>query len=117
MLTEKCKKDFEEWYFNLTNNDTAIIETGDAGYYLCDFFDDLPFSMQYGVYVDFFDENEIRIELQIHTDPTMSGARFKKIRPEILYGGRYYNVGASFGSRNIARESAIKKANEIYNSK
>ena len=73
------------------------------------------FSEQYGVYVDFGDSVGANIELQVRTEPTMQGAKLKSFRPEILYKGRFYNVSASFSTRERAREQAVLKLMEIYN--
>ena len=105
-LTGQCEIDFKRW--RISKKDS----------YLKDWvFEELMPSMQYGVYVDFFDSVKIVIELQIHTTPTMQGGSFRCIRPSILSVGKFYNVGASFVVRDRARSEAIKKANEIYNLK
>ena len=109
ILTGKAENEFFEWYrstdFKVRN------QPGLALFY------NYPESMQYGVYVDFFDSVKIMIELQVHTSRTMQGGSFKCIRPVILSDGKFYNVGASFGTRERARTAAIKKVNEIYNLK
>jgi len=105
-LTGKCKEDFEKW--RISKKDSYLKHC---------FFEELMPSMQYGVYVDFFDSVKIMIELQVHTSRTMQGGSFKCIRPVILSDGKFYNVGASFGTRERARTAAIKKVNEIYNLK
>jgi len=108
-LTGKPEKDFFEWYRN--TDFKSRNQPGLALFYnYCD-------SMQYGVYLDFFDSIGIMIELQVQVTPTMQGGFFKCIRPSILSDGRFHNVLASFGTRERARTEAIKKANEIYNLK
>jgi len=112
ILTGKCKKDFENWLIgNPYDYDEPILYQEMPDFY------NLPKSFQYGVYVDFFDSVKIMIELQVHTSRTMQGGSFKCIRPVILSDGKFYNVGASFGTRERARTAAIKKVNEIYNLK
>ena len=118
MLTGKCKEAFEKWLsdsrkiaFGIANHNGE----GGALYYMADLFDGLDFSCQYGVIVDFFDSVGIKIEIQVRIEPTMQGSRFRFFRPELLYKGRFYNVGASFGERGKSRKAAIEKANEIYN--
>ena len=108
-LTGKAEKDFFEWY-----RSTDFKSRNQPGLAL---FYNYSNSMQYGVYVDFFDSIGIMIELQVHVSPTMQGGSFKCIRPVILSNGRFHNVGASFGLRERARTAAIEKANEIYNLK
>jgi len=106
-LTGKAEKDFFEWYRN--TDFKSRNQPGLALFYnYCD-------SMQFGVYVDFFDSVGIIIELQVHVTPSMQGRRFECIRPVILSNGKFCDVGASFGTRERARTAAIKKANEIYN--
>lgn len=57
MLTDKTKEAFEEWYYKLINSQEYKAKDF---YYDMDF---LPFSMQYGVMVDFFWENKIPITI------------------------------------------------------
>ena len=111
-LTGKCKNDFIEFLLNTDCKYSLNIEEGQL---VSDAFFECPLSMQYGVYIDFFDSVKIMIELQVHVSPTMQGGSFKCIRPSILSDGRVHNVGASFRVRERARFAAIKKANEIYN--
>ena len=104
-LTGKCKKDFEKWFS----------EKSESHYRLVEWFEALDVSMQYGVYVDFFDSVGMMIELQVHVDPTMQGGSFKKFKAVILFKGRFVNVPNGYGKRYNARTEAIKKANELYN--
>ena len=104
-LTGKCKDDFEKYLNKLRKHDTErkfadvemILES--QGYY----FEDIPQSMQYGVYVDFFDSLGIDIDV------------FKS--KFIL---KFYNTvngleSYPFKTRQEARTKAIEKANELYN--
>ena len=98
-LTGKCKEEFEERYESLDI----------PHYYFNVEFKDFPFSMQYGVYVDFFDS--VNIEIEIHN------------RKDYLEGWRFFirpcNIiieNDEFKTRQEAQTEAIKKANEIYNS-
>jgi len=116
-LTGQCKNHFEHWYYEKYYK-SFIKSKFLVDYHFGGFFDsfyELNDSMQYGVYVDFFDSVKIVIELQVRTTPTMQGGSFTCIRPSILSVGKFYNVGASFVVRDRARTEAIKKANEIYN--
>jgi hypothetical protein len=89
-LTGKCKEDFEKWR-KKQNYDV------DAP-----FFYDLKYSMQYGVYVDFFD---IYGSI-IHSEkPTRSGEWEIFVSDKILIKE----------TRTELRISTIEKANEIYN--
>jgi hypothetical protein len=94
-LTGKCKEDFEKWYFDNDKNVYIDLKS----------FYSLDESMQYGVYVDFFDSVGIDIDI------------FKT--PE----GKYLSAVEMEGNDNIhntrqeARTAAIEKANELYNNK
>ena len=97
-LTGKCKEDFEKWY------DISDIEGTPESVEWFDFYDS---SMQYGVYVDFFDSVDLSINITIYKE------------------GKWYDVDINdewvgnghAKTRQEAREQAILKANEIYNSK
>ena len=83
-LTGKCKEEFEEWLQYLT-------------------WEQYPISMQYGVYVDFFDSVGIRISMN----------QFNK-----EYWFDIYPQAEDcecLKTRTEARIAAIEKANEIYN--
>jgi len=112
-LTGKAKKDFEKWYRNYIGNHKGRNLLIDGTYN--SFFKKLPQSMQYGIFVDFFDSVGMMIELQVHVDPTMQGGCFKKFKAVILFKGRFVNVPNGYGKRYNARTEAIKKANELYN--
>ena len=93
ILTGKCKEDFYKWY----------VRTGNVHYSAPNLFLRLPKSMQYGVYVDFFDSVEIRISMN----------QFKNTY--------WYDIEKTgdesdeLKTRQEAREQAILKANEIFN--
>ena len=107
-LTGKCQEDFKKWISNeFEPNEHGIIVNasyeGDIEVYASDNFDILPKSMQYGVYVDFFDSVGIRISMNqfnneywFDIDPQGIDSECLKTRPE-------------------ARAAAIEKANEIKN--
>ena len=68
-LTGKCKEDFYKWLsndFDLEENPITINASyeGDIEVYISEHFDNLSKSMQYGVYVDFFDSVGIRISIR-----------------------------------------------------
>ncbi len=106
----RFEKDFEAW---LVKNEICVIIFSDGEYTVL--FDHNPLSMQWGVYVDFFDENGIYI--------TDGSGRF-------TLSDRYYywalEVHGERGqmednttskNRQEARKTALEKAIEIYNSK
>jgi hypothetical protein len=94
MLKGKAKEDFEKWFCQQKDLRHGI-----------DFLEDIPFSMQYGVYVDWFDSVGINIDVK-------TGGK-----------GWYYSIfvknyesSDNYYCRNEARTKAIEKACEIYNS-
>ena len=104
-LTGKCKEDFEKWFIlDFNNRIPAYLETKYAHEDLKEFstFND---SMQYGVYVDFFDSVGIRLEC-IYDSYSSN---------EWYVGINCISQKGSFKLRTDARTEAIKKANEIYN--
>ena len=97
-LTGQCKEDFCYWW---VGNPKKIKGVSEA-YYNGEKFESLPDSMQYGVLIDFFESEDIRIN----------------IHSEIDYIQAYVNdndLGNHFQFIKEARTEAIKKANEIYN--
>lgn len=105
-LTNKCKLDFQQWFCSNDNhhglNDYQI--SLDKKYRMS-LFNQLTPSMQYGVYVDFFDLNGIIVQASKYT------------------GGYMYFVTTTLAAyqqfsaldRPEARSQAIIKANELYN--
>jgi len=98
-LTDKCKTDFEKWYFNFKYHKNGLHKTNVA------YFKTLPLSMQYGVYVDFFDSVDIDICIYFG-----DGGGYEVN----IYAKKYYALDRNT-TRQEAREQAIEKANEIYN--
>ena len=106
-LTGKCKQDFEKWLYS--NRSKYIM------FALYDYFNfiQLPHSIQYGVYVDFFDSVGIVIDVSPNS--------YEKSR---IGDGFEWWISKESGSVNDftprtrpeARTKAIEKANEIYNS-
>jgi len=95
-LTGKCKEDFEKWRKKQNYN-------VDAPYFY-----ELKYSMQYGVYVDFFDSVGIEIEITKWDEDTWQCLVSNK---KTLIADELYDMY----SRLEARTAAITKANEIYN--
>ena len=119
-LTEKCKEDFEKWLERPLKEDehegqcTWIGEEEATLYniWTTEYFYQLPFSMKYGVYVDFFDSVGIYIK-----DRKISNIkRFMCIIEDEK--GRHLNNYIEQGflkTRKEVRTEAIENANEIYN--
>jgi len=105
MLTGRCKEDFEKWYKENGFNDP--VPKHDMR-----FFYTKHFSMQYGVYVDFFDSVGLFIELGCVTENDYD---FTIIIDKAPQDGNNFEFEMNFKTRQEAREQSIKKANEIYN--
>ena len=94
-LTGKCKEDFEKWYekHNLKVSWVSLDLI----------FKHLPDSMQYGVYIDFFDSVGIIIEVTYDNLPMEFDCYVNNEK------------WTGFFTRQEARTKAIEKASEIYN--
>ena len=101
-LTGKCKADFEKWLCKEHNY------TDDEGIPYANDFYELPNSMQYGVYVDYFDS--VGIIIEITTD-------HKKIPTFWVDINNKQVDDIELNTRQESRTKAIEKANEIYNEK
>lgn len=101
MLTNRCEKDFEKWACN--NGYCVMSESHGLSYDYSESWYDLPFSMQYGVLIDFFDSVGI-----LMVDGYYG---YRIVVPEEI------KINQKTKTRQEAREQVILKANEIYNSK
>lgn len=113
-LTGKCREDFEKWYVKqgLNFNVVTDVEGNKDTYYIpVSYFNDYPQSMQYGVYVDFFDSVGIRISIRNIGDSYWYVINYPNKK------GLQDRYEGKFMSRPKARTAAIEKANEIHNSK
>jgi hypothetical protein len=104
-LTEQAKKRFERW-FVLTEFPMPIITPMQTA--IQDFYD-LPDSMKFGVYVDFFDFEEVFI--------TINCENFDRYQIEVwqLHIEGWFEDEKE--TRHEARTKAIEKANELLNQK
>lgn len=100
-MKDKFKEDFKKWFYkNLTLKYTFDLEH---------WFPYLPFSMRYGILVDFFDSVGVFIlinkqfDLEVYDFNIDNGTDF------------YESETFEFKTRHEARTEAIKKAKEIYN--
>src|SRR4030065_1375280 len=107
-LTGKCKVYFEKWIskqkYSITHDvgerQMNIVNLGSM-------FNQLPTSMKYGVYLDFFDS----LDMQIYIKPTMSNKWSVYID---FFGHHILTDYLTKDTRQEARTEVIKKANEIY---
>ena len=101
-LTGKCKTAFKIWFIeNITLKSSEIIY---ESFILSDFYNLTP-SMQYGVYVDWFDSTGMDIEIAVTPS-------FREYYCMINDDADDPDL---FKTRHEARTKAISKANEIYN--
>lgn len=115
-LIGQCKIDFGKWFittfvkeFPSENTEGLLIKTPElvlSNFYIS------PFSMQYGVYVDWFDSVGIYILEGYY--PFLFGGHTYAF--SIREKSKKYSIDESFNSRYESRTEAIKKVNEIYNS-
>lgn len=127
MLTGRCKIEFNNWFEDFKEDALKKAKP----YFFIPYYENfiaMPFSMQYGVYVDFFDNVGIIVDVQPVLD--YNDKCYTKIYSVIsnvtelnheyneIDGKSEYNREPSdHKTRQEAREQAIKKANDIYNSK
>lgn len=93
MLTDKCKKKFNEWYYCAYH-----MEYSDFN------FDQLPFEMQSGVYLAFFDSVGIVVSVD-----ELDNLWCSFVNDDSRHND--WNIP----SRPEALKEAIKQANKIYN--
>jgi len=117
-LTGKCRTDFKKWFTdNLERKE--IGEITDGGWFVTeilidDVWKDLPLSMQYGVFVDFFDSVGIMIDLRfIYMLQSYERIVYFKDRQNSKDTTLYNKL---HDTHQEARIESIKKANELYNS-
>lgn len=103
IISGKCKEDFETWYKSKKYKLSHYREeySGDG---LC--FLDLNLSMQFGVFVDFFDTVGIPININRYSERN-DWQWDITTKPNII----------DANSRPEARKASLEKANEIYNAK
>ena len=94
-LTGKCKEEFEKWFVKDIDIDEDEFFNNDTMLYL--FYTERE-SMQYGVYVDFFDSVEIQ---------------GKKLFSTVFK--RYYEDKTDDFTHNDIVENSIITSNELYN--
>lgn len=108
ILTGKCKDYFEKW---IENKKFSILhDVGDIQMNIVplgDMFEQLHFSMQYGVLIDFFDS------VGLYIDDWGETTRWEWAVHKIP--NEWWDAEHSVITRQEARTKAIEKANEIYN--
>jgi len=120
MLTGKAKEDFEKWICSKSVKEFALnyLEmtqkkfSNQINLSILNAFNCSPFSMQYGVYVDFFDSVGIKISISDMNEKYIYCVTFPIISE---YGITDTFISPNINTRTEARQKAIEKANEIYN--
>ena len=112
ILTGETKLDFERW---LHSNDVLIKDGIYDDTYLTDVFEELPLNLRYASIIEWFDSVGIYISIN-YVD------FYDELRNNTGFETYVTNKGLSVkfrsvSSRQEATLQAIKKANEIYNSK
>lgn len=117
-LTGKCKKDFEKWYLKQDYCSASLTEYSKSQVlkmFIC-----LADPFKYGVLIDFFGENNIIIDIQPILDYN-ENIYVKVLEWLTIVIGLNIEPkeieNDSYKTRNQARESAIKQANKMYNSR
>ena len=105
-LTGKCKELFTEWFYVNDGIKQSMSQFSDLTLYA---FTQSPDSMQYGVYVDFFDSIGIDIGVFQGIGVLYNGC------VEVIDKDEIFTVEEK--TRAKARLSAIQKANELINNK
>lgn len=107
-LTGKCKEDFEKWLLRGDYHDLIIDALNlTVANSITKSFHELPDSMKYGVYVDWFDS--VGINVLMFTQDS------ENFYTNLLKKGRYLIRVGGFKTRPEARTAAINKANSLYN--
>ena len=113
ILTGKCKEDFERWLYS---NDVLIKDGIYDDTYLIEVFDELPLNLQYASIIEWFDSVVVYINTTYEEYEDIQVKNFPvKIKTWSVWINELLLEG--FNSRQDALTEAIKKANEIYNSK
>ena len=97
-------KQFQEWFYSISKYSDMIYSDGERGEYRTNIqyvWDSLPFSCQWGVYLEFFDSVGISISCEFKNE---------YIIRDDNKGQQWY--GIDFESRQEAQQEAIKKAFE-----
>ena len=112
MLTGVCKEDFDKWYKKEFEKRNLPYTQG---------FEISDLSIQHGVLLDFFDSKDIIVDVQPFLD--YDEAVYIKV---MYWMARVVHLNtepnedsyndAEYKTRSKAIKSAIKKANEVYNS-
>lgn len=114
-LTGKCKDAFNDYLQQIDKEIFSLSFVGGnyigSGITVSNVFMEIPFSMQYGVYVDFFDENGLYINIR---SESVTEAPYWTFTID-FNGLGHEGDNSEYLEHQEARIEAIKKANEIFN--
>ena len=117
-LTGQCKEDFEKWRSE-KYQECDLELSHDIFPFNWLLFNTVPFEMQYGVLVDFFDS----VGLNIYVSPGRYGEYYSTKNMQDYHArvlekrfNFIHEIGV-FNKSHEAREEAIKAANNLYNNK
>lgn len=103
ILTDRAKELFEDYFIEeYNNNQDSYLNLG-YGKSIVEGFYCIPFSMQFGAYLDWLDTQDIKIEI-LTTD-----------RETYTYKFNGFRTAQNFSTREEARRKALNHANEFYN--
>lgn len=113
----KAKEDFEKWYLTTDvyiDSMSELIEYPNS--ILACFYNVVPFSMQSGVLLEFFDSVGIYIEVSFNPSVySMDEVIHYNVFEWAIMENENYHHNEYFKTREEALKEAFKKANEIYN--
>lgn len=109
MVTGKNKVQFEEWFLNKEHD---FVE--DQEYWHFGIFYNLPFEMQIGVYLAYYDSLGINIDVMLIFAASSYSWEVENITGEL---GQMSEHCAGFNSRNEAYKEAFKQADKLINEK
>jgi hypothetical protein len=122
MLTDKTKEHFEKWYLGKYKYEFSLkyMEVCNGGKYIFDprimllVFECSPFSMQIGVYEDFFDSVGMKTSIEFDGYSYYFDI-FLNINETWHTSLGVHGMKENYTTRTEARIAAIEKANSIYN--
>lgn len=103
-------KQFQEWFYSISKYSDMIYSDGERGEYRTNIqyvWDSLPFSCQWGVYLEFFDSKKIDVTVFYHE---ITG-RYKTLVS--FLPDKMSCFSCFFDTRQEAQQEAIKKAFEL----
>lgn len=101
------KEDFEAWFYKQEQLKNQLIESGNENWGTITIFENMTQSMQFGVYVDFFDSVGIEIFIWKHLDGFKTSNNQEP--PHLSF-----DPSKPFKTRPEAREKAIEKAIDLF---